>query len=192
MTALGSTGGQRFRSTAAAPMASGNATQRSMPRRWRLTTPGASATSSYICQPRSAAGRRSLGAGFSAGCGAGALADATSGAGIRPVVDEAIGRIDAAELAGPAETDAHRSPVVGLGDVDHRDVAGDRAAHAGCRPVGMLDLDLARIDHAADHRDMAKAHAAVRAEGQHAAGFGYAAAGIDAGRVVPPLSRRCR
>jgi len=59
--------------------------------------------------------------------------------------------------------------------------------HAGAPPVGVLDLDLARIDHAADHGDVAQAHPAIGAEGEHAAGLRNAAAGIDAGRIVPPL-----
>ena len=92
---------------------------------------------------------------------------------------------------------AHGRPVIGLGDIHHRNVAGDAAMHAATPPVGVLDLDLARIDHPAHHRDMAQAHAAVGAERQSRCRLGNAAAGIDARRVVPPLpgvagDRRCR
>src|SRR6185369_9035078 len=72
-------------------------------------------------------------------------------------------------------------------DIHHRDVPRHAATLTGTPPVGVLDLDLTRIDDPADDGDMAKPHTSVRAEGQDAAILRHAAARVDTGRIVPPL-----
>src|SRR5690348_6828615 len=73
---------------------------------------------------------------------------------VGPVIDEPVGRIYAAEVPALAEADTDSGPVVVIGHVDHRDVAGNAATHARTPPVGVVDLDFPGVDDRGDHCDV--------------------------------------
>ena len=83
-------------------------------------TTGASATSSYVCQIPLGGRAQIVRCRVQFRLRRRGAARGHHHAGVGPVVDEAVGRVDAAELAALAEADAHRGPVIGLRDVHHR------------------------------------------------------------------------
>src|SRR6185437_2392212 len=105
------------------------------------------------------------------------------------IVDEAVGRIDAAVIAALAEADADRGPVIVGRDVDHRNAARYPApAAARAPPIGLIDLDHAGIVDLGDDGDMARRHAAIRHEAHDGPDLGAVAALIKSDGMAPPLA----